>query len=180
MTKIFIIILFLYTNCTSIAGFDCSSNRNYARLDSVLSNNNQEEKSVYFTEPGFATALSRTVCKRVGDFHTITYVEIKPLLNNERSGILYLHDNGRVYSFYRKNNTAKLKFVEGAGPNKNAYKLLSLLKSNFKKIADSLEDVSRRSVILDAPLVKMAHISDTLNGGTYLTYILPYDLEAFE
>lgn len=172
-------MVLLFSKCSS-SGIDCSNNQQYALLDSLLAIKNNEDVNYVFYNPDFKKKFIEEMCRNIGEFHAVTYCEIQPRFNQQRSGLLFLHDKDKFFSFYQRKFGSELKFNAGKDGNDALYNMILSLKSDFNTGADSLKNLYGNRKIHDAPFLRITHLNDSSGKSVCSSFIIPYDPEYFK
>jgi hypothetical protein len=176
MNRYFLILLLLFGfGCASVSS-ECLNDNGFKRFDSVLSKGITDDSGMnyYINDPMLLGSLRKELCKHIKKHNRITYFEMFSLLNEEREGVIYLHDSGQFFSFSQHNHNGKLIFKNGVNKHSVLYKLMIKFKEDFRWKKDTLENAYKEIRGTDAPLIKCIHVYDTSTSSFIIPY--PYDL----
>lgn len=172
-------MVILFSKCSSTR-LDCSNNRHYAILDSLQAIKNNEDLNHVFYNPDFKNKFIEEMCRNIGQFHAMTYCEIQPRFSQQRSGIIFLHDKDKFFSFYQRKYGSELKFSTGKDGNDALYNVILSLKSDFNTRAESLKKLYANRTIYDVPFLRITHLNDSSGKIACSSFIIPYVPEDFK
>ena len=130
-------------------------------------------RMVFFYNPDFNKRFIEEMCRNVGVFHAATYCELQPRFNQQRSGVVFIHDKNKFF-FFQKERGSKLEFSDEKGKIESFYDIVALLKNDFIKRGDSLKKVFKNKDLSDAPFLRVTQINDSSGNRTCQSFIFPY------
>lgn len=93
-----------------------------------------------------------------------------PLLNGERTGLIYLHDSKQFFSFSQFKPKAKLVFDEGEGGQRVLYKLMVKFENDFKWDAERFKKAYSETKVMDAPGIKCVQVIDSQASSFFIAF----------
>ena len=167
-----VIILLFGGACTSISS-NCLNDKDFKRFDSTLTKGIFDDTIMarFFNDPGYLLPLRKQLCQHVKDYRRITYFEMfSPVLNGERTGVIYLHNSKQFFSFSQRKHNARLVFNEEVDKQDFLYKLMMKFENDFKWDAERFKNAYTEAKVTDAPGIKCVQVIDSKASSFFIAY----------
>jgi len=177
MNKNFLLILLVCPGmqgllCGCHATSDCLNDKDFQRFDSILTKGFYDDTLVnrYINDNGYIMPLRQQLCAHVSDYNHITYIEMISFINQGRSGLIYLHNRKKFFSFSQDKPNATLYFEKGVDKEGLLYKLMKKFEHDGKWDAEKLQHAYREAKGMSAPAIKYIQVNDTSVSSFTIAY----------
>ncbi|AEV99377.1 hypothetical protein A4D02_34240 [Niastella koreensis] len=166
-----VIFLLFGSSCTSQIS-DCFNDKDFQRFDSLLTKGIYTDTLVnhYINDNRYLMPLRQELCAHVSDYNHITYIEMISFINQRRTGLVYLHDRKKFFSFSQEKLNATLNFWKGVDTDGPLYKLMKEFEQDNKWDADKLQNAYSKAKGMSAPAIKYIRINDTSVSSFTIAY----------
>jgi hypothetical protein len=166
-----IVFLLFGGGCTSMNA-DCLNDKDFKRFDSILSKGIYDDTIVnrYINDPGYLVLLRKQLCKHVKKYNRITYIEMISFLDQRRTGLIYLHDSKRFFSFDQRNPNEQLIFEKGVDKESLPYKLMKKFENDCKWDAEKLKNAYSEAKGMSTPAIKYVQVNDSSTSSFTIAF----------
>lgn len=172
MIKQAIIVFLLFgSGCTSMDA-DCLNDKDFKRFDSILSKGIYDDTIVnhYINDPGYLVPLRKQLCEHVKAYNRITFIEMISFINQRRTGLIYLHDRKKFFSFSQDKPNATLYFEKGVDKESLLYNLMKKFENDCKWDAEKLQNAYSEAKGMSAPAIKYIQVNDSSISSFTIAY----------
>ena len=171
LLQVLIVLLFFGSSCTSLTS-DCFNDKDFQRFDSLLTKGIYDDTTVnrYINDNRYLMPLRQELCAHVSDYNHITYIEMISFINQRRTGLVYLHDRKKFFSFSQEKLDATLNFWKGVDTEGLLYNLMKKFERDSAWDAETLQNAYSEAKGMSAPEIKYIQINDTSVSSFTIAY----------
>jgi hypothetical protein len=167
-----LIIFLLSGGGPAFINADCSKDKDFKRFDSILSKGMYDDTIInqYINDPGYLVLFRTQLCNHVNKYNRITYIETISFLSQRRTGLIYLPDSKKFFSFRHNKRDATLIFEKGVDKESLLYKLMKKFENDYKWDAEKLQNAYNEAKGESAPAIKYVQVNDSIVSSFTIAY----------